>query len=71
MVDDKPAKAAGIMVNDVIKEIDGKQITTWNDLSNAIVNSEGKELTITIERDSEIIIKKLNHFMTKSQRNIK
>ncbi len=71
VVDDKPAKAAGIMVNDVIKEIDGKQITTWNDLSNAIVNSEGKELTITIERDSEIIIKKVKPFYDEKSKEYK
>lgn len=55
VVDNKPAKSAGIMANDTIKEIDGKQINSWDDISNTISNSKDKELTITVERDSKLI----------------
>lgn len=45
-----PAEAAGIMQGDVIKSIDGAAIEKWNDISGAVSESQGKELSILIQR---------------------
>jgi regulator of sigma E protease len=55
VMDNSPAKSAGVLANDTIKEIDGKKITTWEELSNTISTSKDKELIITIERDTKSI----------------
>ena len=55
VIDNSPAKSAGVLANDTIKEIDGKKITTWEELSNTISTSKDKELIITIERDTKSI----------------
>ncbi|SCN21923.1 Zinc metalloprotease RasP [Clostridium sp. N3C] len=57
VLDDSPAKIAGIMVDDTIKEINGEKISTWEDLSNIINTNGDKELNIVIERDSNLITK--------------
>ncbi len=49
----RPAAAAGIMPGDVIVEIDGKRIATWDDLSKTVAASAGRKLNITVERGGE------------------
>lgn len=48
-----PAKEGGLKVNDIIKEINGKVITTNEDLQNHIINSNGEELIFTVERSGK------------------
>lgn len=48
---DSPAMLAGIQQGDVIREVDGKNILTFNDYSNALMQRESGEIThITIMR---------------------
>lgn len=55
VIDDTPAKKAGLMEGDVITEIDGKAITGPNDLTNAIRSHEpGDEVKVTYERNGKI-----------------
>lgn len=50
IVDDGPAEAAGLQAGDLVKQIDGVPITTWQEVSQAIQNSPGAELTLIVER---------------------
>lgn len=47
------AQKAGIHAGDTITEINGEDINSWNELSKGIQGSDGKELTITIDRDGK------------------
>jgi regulator of sigma E protease len=45
-----PAEMAGVHADDVIKAVDGRPVTTWEELSKAVVASGGKPITLTIDR---------------------
>ncbi|MEE4313797.1 MAG: RIP metalloprotease RseP [Desulfofustis sp.] len=46
-----PAEQAGIAVNDRILAIDGRQVSVWLDVLNAVKNSDGRQLEFLVERD--------------------
>lgn len=46
-----PAAAAGLLPNDVVTSFDGKAVTSWEQLTEWIRTSAGKEVSITVERD--------------------
>jgi membrane-associated protease RseP (regulator of RpoE activity) len=46
-----PAAAAGLLPNDVVTSFDGKPVTSWDQLTDWIRTSAGKEVSITVERD--------------------
>lgn len=48
-----PAAAAGLKDHDTILSVDGKKISTWDDLTNTITKKPGKELTIIAEHDGK------------------
>src|SRR5262245_11348107 len=48
-----PAAQAGLQVDDVVTAVDGKPIATWDELSNAIRASEGRTVTMTVQRKAE------------------
>ncbi len=50
------AQSAGIMVGDEVTSINGKPVTNWYEDVNAIRESQGKELTLGINRDGEDLI---------------
>ena len=50
-----PAEQAGLKKGDVILSIDGEEVTKWDDLSQIIRNSEGKELSLKLKRDTETL----------------
>jgi regulator of sigma E protease len=50
-----PAEKAGMKKGDTVLSIDGVNITTWENISNIIRKSEGKELSIKVIRNGEII----------------
>lgn len=54
-----PAKNAGLKESDVIKEINGITISSNEDLRETTLNSNGKDLEVTFERDNKIQIKKI------------
>lgn len=48
-----PAKDGGLKVNDIIKEIDGKVITTNEDLQSEVINSNGNLMKFIVERSGK------------------
>ncbi len=48
-----PAQQIGLMKNDIVLEINGAKVKTWDDLSQLIKQSNGK-LLITIQRDKKV-----------------
>lgn len=46
-----PAAAAGLLPNDVVTSFDGKAVTSWDQLTEWIRASAGREVAITVERD--------------------
>ena len=50
-----PAEAAGLKKGDLILSIDGKEIKKWEELSQVIRSSKGKELTLRVKRESETL----------------
>lgn len=53
VIDNSVAQKAGIQTGDTITEINGKHIDSWKELSKGIQESDGKELTLTIDRDGK------------------
>jgi regulator of sigma E protease len=53
--DGYPASAAGLRSGDRITAIDGRPISTWDDLSGIIHDSAGKSLSFGISRDGETL----------------
>lgn len=51
VIPDTPAAAAGFEANDLITSIDGKPIGTWTQMVETIQAAEGKELSVTVDRD--------------------
>ena len=50
-----PAKNAGLQIGDIIKEIDGVKVTRNEQVSEIFRESEGKEMTLKIQRKNETI----------------
>jgi len=50
-----PAEQAGLKKGDVVFSIDGEEITKWDDLSQVIRNSKGKDLLLKVKRDGETL----------------
>lgn len=50
---DSPSERAGLKSGDVILSIDGRKITFFNEISEIVSESGGKELSITILRDGK------------------
>ncbi len=50
---DSAAQKAGLQINDLVMSIDGKDITAWYDLDEAITESNGKLLTLGVSRDGD------------------
>ncbi|MGD9763369.1 MAG: RIP metalloprotease RseP [Candidatus Binatia bacterium] len=46
-----PAERAGLRAGDVVVAVDGRPVANWEELSNAIRNSGGKTVTLTVQRD--------------------
>jgi len=49
----RPADVAGIKPGDVIVEIDGMKVETWDQLSKTVGANPGRKLNITVERGKE------------------
>ena len=50
-----PAAAAGLKPNDTITSFDGKHVTRWDQLTEWIRASAGKEVAITVQRDGQTV----------------
>ena len=51
VLEDMPAKAAGLEVGDRIQAVDGNPIRTWDELTKIVYGSAGKRLTLRLVRD--------------------
>ncbi len=51
--DNTPAKRMGLMKNDIVIEVNGEHIVSWDDLSMLIKESEGP-LLVSVQRDKKI-----------------
>jgi regulator of sigma E protease len=52
-----PAYLAGLKKNDLVVSIDGADISSWEDMANAIMASKGKTLAISVLRDDTVLTK--------------
>jgi regulator of sigma E protease len=52
-----PAYLAGLKKNDLVVSIDGADISSWEDMANAIMASKGKTLAISVLRDGTVLTK--------------
>ena len=59
------AKVAGLETGDVILEIEGKKIATFRDLMQAVIASADIPLSFKIERNGQILTKKITPFLNK------
>ena len=50
-----PAVETGILEGDIIKQINHQEITSTNDFKNAVANSNGNALALTIQRDDKFL----------------
>jgi regulator of sigma E protease len=54
-----PAYAAGLQKGDHVVSINGKDVTSWEDMANAIMASKGRTLEVTIHRGDFVLTKKV------------
>ncbi len=52
-----PAYMAGLKKNDLVVSIDGANISSWEDMANAIMASKGKTIAISVIRGDTILTK--------------
>ena len=62
-----PAEKAGLKKGDTVISIDGRTVSTWNELSDIIRRSEGKEIVIQVKRDEKTLDFKVNPEMSKEK----
>lgn len=55
LVDDAPAASAGLLTGDRITVIDGKDISNWIDMVEAISSKPGQKLDLVVERGGELV----------------
>lgn len=53
--DDSPAREAGMLEADLITEINGVKIGTWDDMTEQIRNCGGRDMTIVVDRDGQAL----------------
>lgn len=55
VMENMPAAAAGLKTDDVITAVNGKPVTKWDNLSEAIRASGGQPVTLTVRRDDSTL----------------
>lgn len=50
-----PAAAAGLLPNDKVTSFDGQPVTNWNEFTEKIRASAGREVPITVERNGAVV----------------
>lgn len=64
---DLPAMKAGLKKGDTILSIDGISVSTWEELSSLIRNSEGREITILVDRKGNVFEFKVQPVLSKEK----
>lgn len=59
VLDDTPAQQAGLQEGDLIVSINGQKIELWEELSQLIETSEGRQLQLGVKRNGQIASMKL------------
>ena len=57
--EDSPAEAGGLKTGDLIVDINGTAVGSWNEMASIISKSKGKRLTISVEREESVTILKI------------
>ncbi len=70
VVKDSPAQQAGLKEKDIIKEINGVEITTWKEMAKIIENAEGS-LSLKVERNGYLEFKTLTPKITETENMFK
>lgn len=52
---DSPAAKAGTVKGDLIESIDGKPVTSWEEMAEIISGSNGKRLSVSVVRDGAVL----------------
>lgn len=50
-----PAEAAGLTVGDVIKNVDGKEITSTSEFIDTVETKKGEEVVLQVKRDGQLV----------------
>jgi len=50
----KPAAVAGLQIKDLVRSVNGKEVSRWDDFSTLIAESKGAPLEIVIEREGAL-----------------
>lgn len=70
VMDNSPAKQAGLLKNDEIYKINNTDVQTWEDIGKVITNTQGP-LKFFIKRDNKFIAKTINPYISDSQNMFK
>ena len=54
VADNSPAQTAGLKVGDKVTEVNGQSVSTWSGFVEKIKESNGKELTLKVDRDGSV-----------------
>ena len=52
IIDNSPAQEANLQKGDIIKSVDGEEIDSWNEFTEVVSTSNGKELNLVVERNN-------------------
>jgi len=64
---DSPAKKGGLKINDLIKSVDGQQITSSDQLSEILAVTGAKEVTMVVGRDGADVSLKVTPELTQTE----
>ena len=64
-----PAETAGLRKGDLVLSINAENVSKWDDLSRIIRGSKGKEITLKVKRDNEVIEMKVTPKLS-AQKNL-
>ena len=70
VMENSPAKQAGLIKNDEIYKINNTNVQTWEDIGKVITNTQGS-LKFFIKRDNKLIAKTINPYISDSQNMFK
>ncbi|MGP2656180.1 RIP metalloprotease RseP [Malaciobacter sp. WC5094] len=70
VLDNSPAKQAGILKNDEILKINNSEVKTWNDIGKIITSTQGP-LKFYIKREGKYLAKTINPYISDSQNMFK